>query len=176
MGNLVFICGMPGSGKTSFGKRLASKLSWTFSDLDKVITISSGKSPEQWIKQEGEGSFRMIERDALRNLNRFQNQIVACGGGTPCFYGNLEYMMSTGMCIYLKMTPAAIVSRIKQSKGWQTRPLLGDSPENLDNIVEELWLERKTFYENIEFIVDGLHPNVDEVSKAVKGHFKDPIS
>lgn len=167
MSKLVFVCGMPGSGKSSFGKRLASKLSWSFVDLDKIIASSSGRTPQEWIEQEGEAGFRIIERDTLRNLDRTNHQIIACGGGTPCFYGNLEYMMSEGICIYLRMTPAAIVSRIKQGNGWKTRPLLGGNPDTLEEVIEQLWLERKEIYEKIDFVIDGLHPNVDEVARVI---------
>jgi shikimate kinase len=172
MGNLVFMCGMPGSGKSSFGKRLASRLSWNFTDLDDVITAVSGNSPQGWIEQQGEGSFRIIERDTLRNLDRNINQIVACGGGTPCFYGNLEYMQSQGFCIYLRMNPAAIVSRLKQSKGWENRPLIGNNQESIDQKIAELWNIRRVFYEKIDFQVDGLHPDLEQISLEIRQYFE----
>lgn len=162
---------MPGSGKSSFGKRLASRLSWKFTDLDNVITAVSGKSPQEWIEQESEASFRIIERDTLHNLDRNVNQIVACGGGTPCFYGNLEYMQFKGFCIYLSMPPAAIVSRLKQSQGWEKRPLLGDNPGSIDQKIADLWNTRKVFYESIDYKVDGMHLDLEVISLEINQYF-----
>jgi shikimate kinase len=172
MGNLVFICGMPGSGKSSLAKRLASRLSWKYTDLDNVITDVSGNSPQDWIEKQGEEAFRVFERDTLRNLDKNLNQIIACGGGTPCFFDNLAYMQSQGLCIYLRMTPAAIVSRLMQNKGWEKRPLLGNNPEVVKHRIAELWNIRRPFYEKINFQVDGLQPDLEQILLEVERYFK----
>ena len=85
----VYLIGLPGSGKTTMGKQLASILEIPFFDLDAEIENQAGKSIPELFKEEGEDFFREKERSCLRSFLNRDNFILATGGGTPCFFDNL---------------------------------------------------------------------------------------
>jgi shikimate kinase len=89
---IVFLCGMMGSGKSSLGKKIASKMHWDFIDLDILIEEEEKKTISEIFKNSGENYFRNIETQALQKIILSKkNVIVALGGGTPCFNNNMEY-------------------------------------------------------------------------------------
>ena len=112
--SLIFICGMPGSGKTTLGKRLATHLSCPFNDLDQVIEDMEGKSVVQIFSDAGEDYFRNCERDALKSFitnsdDETPTAILSLGGGTPCFHNNMELVREHGVVIILD-TPLPVVT------------------------------------------------------------------
>ena len=115
MKSTVFICGMPGSGKTTLGKKLAAKLSATFIDLDSAIELETGKSPAAWLTQHDELEFRFVESQALRNLELSRLSVVSCGGGTPCFNDNLNWMLKNGKVVYLDLPIGMLLQRLKKA-------------------------------------------------------------
>ena len=114
----IYIIGFMGSGKSTAGKKLASLMGWTFVDLDKKIEEFAGKSIPEIFAQDGETSFREIEAKILRSLNSLKNTVISTGGGTPCYSDNMEYMLDTGLTLYLKLTPGQLKSRLSGIK-WQ---------------------------------------------------------
>jgi shikimate kinase len=156
MSSLLFICGMPGSGKSSFGKRLANKLGWSFLDLDERITETSGQSPQQLIILSGEDEFRRIESEILRSTAGKENHVIACGGGTPCFHDNLAWMKKHGLVAYLELPLKTIHQRILQSEGFKKRPLLGNAPELVIENLSKTWSDRESFYSQIDWKINGL--------------------
>jgi shikimate kinase len=156
MASLLFICGMPGSGKSSFGKRLANKLAWSFLDLDELITRVSGNAPQQIILNSGETDFRQIEAEILRTTSSLSNHVIACGGGTPCFNDNLTWMKKQGVVAYLDLPLKTIHQRILQSEGFKKRPLLGDSPELVFENLSKTWDGREFYYSQIDWKINGL--------------------
>ena len=122
--HIIYIIGFMGSGKTTAGKKLASLLGWSFIDLDKRIEEYTGKTIPEIFSQNGEDYFRIIETQLLRNLKSCTKTVISTGGGTPCYIDNMDFMIETGLTIYLKLTPAELKSRLSQSKG--ERPLIND--------------------------------------------------
>jgi shikimate kinase len=145
----VFICGMPGSGKSTLGKKLATRLSAKFVDLDKAIAIDTGKSPADWLVQDGEAAFRAVESEVLRNLDLGTYAVVSCGGGTPCFNENLAWMLHAGKVVYLDLPIGMLLQRLQQADA-DERPLLAHvlSFEGLS----ELYEKRKAWYEQIPLV------------------------
>ena len=137
MQQLLFICGMPGSGKSTLGKRLANKLLYDFQDLDKCIEKHSGLTPAALIHTFGEAHFREIEAEVLRTIS-FQNScVVSCGGGTPCFHDNLNWMKEHGNLLFIDVPLVSLMQRILQADGLKKRPLLGENPEDAQKYPNE---------------------------------------
>src|SRR5512133_2274718 len=134
---IIYIIGFMGSGKTTAGKKLASLLGWTFTDLDRKIEEYTGKTIPEIFSLNGEQYFREIEAQLLRDLKSCTNTIVSTGGGTPCHGGNMDFMLGNGLTLYLKLTPAQLYSRLSESKG--DRPLIN----NLDSHELRSFIEAK---------------------------------
>src|SRR4030042_3928468 len=100
---LIYIIGFMGSGKSTAGKRLASALGWSFVDLDRKIEEFAGKTIPQIFSQDGEDYFRKIEADVLRSAGKLMKTVISTGGGTPCHGENMDFMVKTGVTVYLKM-------------------------------------------------------------------------
>src|SRR5690606_26622914 len=141
----IFLIGFMGSGKTTLGAKLASKLGYPFIDLDKTIEEQAGMSIREYFQQYGENAFRELEKQVLQNTEYPENAVIATGGGAPCFFDNMDWMNRNGVTIYLSMTPKALANRLE--KGKDERPLIKDlSPEGLIQYIASKLQERNTFY------------------------------
>ena len=104
---------MPGSGKTSTGKKLAKQLSWQFIDLDAAIEKQTDKSITELFASLGEPAFRKIEQDTLFHCLPAEPTIIACGGGTPAFEENMLFINKHGLSIYLQANEAFLLDRLR---------------------------------------------------------------
>jgi shikimate kinase len=158
-----------GSGKTTAGKKLASLLGWSFIDLDKRIEEYAGKTIPEIFSQSGEDYFRIIETQLLRNLKMCTKTVISTGGGTPCYIDNMDYMIETGLTIYLKLTPAELKSRLSQSKG--ERPLIKDlDQEELTSFIKEKLAVREKWYERSDITMDGIDLDINLLLSHVKSN------
>jgi shikimate kinase len=141
--NPIFLIGMMGSGKSTIGKQLARLMGWPFIDLDRFIEGERGISIPTLFARNGEYRFRMLERAALLQiLEEPGPRIVACGGGTPCFFDNLERMKEAGWVVYLETPISVLLPRIAANAA--QRPLLeGANPAQK---LEELLSQRERWY------------------------------
>ena len=86
----IFLIGFMGSGKTHWGKQLASQMKIPFFDLDEVISEREGKTVGEIFALSGEEIFRVKEREVLEALiDENASMVLSCGGGTPCFFNNI---------------------------------------------------------------------------------------
>jgi shikimate kinase len=165
--HIIYIIGFMGSGKTTAGKKLASLLGWSFIDLDKRIEEYAGKTIPEIFSQSGEDYFRIIETQLLRNLKMCTKTVISTGGGTPCYIDNMDYMIETGLTIYLKLTPAELKSRLSQSKG--KRPLIKDLDQNeLTSFIKEKLAVREKWYERSDITMDGIDLDANLLLSYVK--------
>lgn len=165
--HIIYIIGFMGSGKTTAGKKLASLLGWSFIDLDKRVEEYAGKTITEIFSQSGEDYFRIIETQLLRNLKMCTKTVISTGGGTPCYIDNMDYMIETGLTIYLKLTPAELKSRLSQSKG--KRPLIKDLDQNeLTSFIEEKLVVREKWYERSDITVDGIDFDINLLLSHIK--------
>jgi shikimate kinase len=163
----IYIIGFMGSGKSTAGKKLASLLDWTFVDLDKSIEEFAGKSIPEIFEQDGETSFREIESKILRNLSSLKNTVISTGGGTPCYNDNMEYMLGTGVTLYLKLTPGQLKSRLSKSKG--ERPLIKNlGPGDLLSFIEKKLADREKWYDRSHIIIEGIDLDISILLENVK--------
>jgi shikimate kinase len=142
----VFLVGFMGSGKSYWGRRWAEQMGFDFIDLDEVIEAKLGKTVSDIFEQEGEEHFRQTESDELRRLAGRENMIISCGGGTPCFHGNMDWMNASGITVYLSSTPKLLFDNIMQDS--VRRPLVKDiNDAEILYFVEKKLKERAPFYE-----------------------------
>ena len=164
---IIYIIGFMGSGKTTAGKKLASLLGWTFIDLDKKIEEHTGKTIPEIFSQNGEDYFRNIEKHLLRNFKSSKNILISTGGGTPCYSDNMDFMLETGLTLYLKLTPAELKSRLSESKG--ERPLIKDLEKTkLQSFIEEKLADREKWYDRSDITVEGIDLDINMLLSLVK--------
>jgi shikimate kinase len=138
-----------GSGKTTLGQELATKLELSFIDLDKYIEERNYKTVPQLFSEFGEEVFRQRERKALEEVSEFTNVVVATGGGAPCFFDNIELMNRTGITLFLDVDIPTLAERLQKSK--TDRPLIrGKSKEELKGLIYEMMQKRLPYYEQAQ--------------------------
>lgn len=149
---LIFLIGYMGSGKTTIGRGLARRLGLRFIDMDAEVESRAGMSVSEIFAAQGEAEFRRQEQTVLQALAEEKDAVVATGGGTPCFFDNMEVMNAAGLTIYLKMGPEKLVSRL--TNGIAKRPLLRDkTPEQLLDFIAGNLESREPFYGRAKIVM-----------------------
>lgn len=150
----VFFIGFMGSGKTHWGKLVSEKLRLPFFDLDEQIVSHEGKSIPEIFAEHGEEYFRLLEKDILHIITEsHDNFVMACGGGTPCYYNNIDYMNQSGTTIWLNASIDMLFQRLIKEK--EMRPLIKElSNDQLKGFVIKKFSDRKIYYEQADVIVD----------------------
>lgn len=162
-GNNIFLIGFMGSGKTHWGKIWAAANNFSFIDLDELIENAEGKTVAEIFEQHSEEYFRLLETKMLRRLINKQNTIIACGGGTPCFHDNMQWMNDQGTTVYISSTPNDILKRVLTEQ--DKRPLLKKlNQAELLFFIEQKLKEREPFYTQAKIILDDA--SIDENSFA----------
>ncbi len=163
----IILLGYMGSGKTTVGKALAQELDRPFYDLDWYIESRMRKSVKQIFDERGEDGFRIIERNMLHEVAEFENVVISCGGGTPCFFDNMEYLNRQGETVYLKCKPDVLHKHL--SMGKTIRPLLlGKTPEEVKAFISEQLEKREPYYSQAKHLVDvTLMDNYEKIKISV---------
>jgi len=150
----IFLVGYMGSGKTTYGKMLAEKYNLDFKDLDVYIEQRQFKSISQIFKDRGEEGFRKIEHNMLKEVSEFEDVVISAGGGTPCFFDNMEIMNAMGDTVYLEASTEVLFEYLRTAKN--ERPLLKDkSDEEMLEYIRESLAKRVPFYEKAKYRVDA---------------------
>ncbi len=150
-----------GSGKTTFGKKVAAKLKFQFTDLDEVVCRNTNTSSiKDLVEEKGFDLFREIENKSLKTLSIHQ-MVISTGGGTPCFYDNLAWMKANGRVVFLDVSEDIIFSRLKTTN-MDERPLLkGLDEEGLRKFIHDKRGERLPFYREADIIFDPVNNKMD---------------
>lgn len=152
----IFLIGYMGSGKTTLGNALAQLCKCDFVDIDIFIESRFRKSVKTIFKEIGEDGFRRIEQSVLREVGEFQNVIIASGGGTPCFYDNMEYMNKTGITVYLETSVDCIFKRLTIPAAKAKRPLVAEkSEEELREFISTALAARHDIYNSSQLIFNS---------------------
>ena len=164
----IVLVGYMGSGKTTVGRQLALALGRTFYDLDWYIEMRYHRSVPQLFEERGEEGFREIERNMLPEAAEFEDIVLSCGGGTPCFFDNMDYICSVSESVYLKATPEVLTQHLKMRR--VERPLLnGKSEEELFDFVRTSLKEREPYYLKAKHVIDvTLLDNYDKLQTSVQ--------
>ena len=109
----IFLTGYMGAGKTTLGKAFAREMNVPFIDLDWYIEERFHKSIRELFVERGEASFRELERNMLHEVSEFEDVIISTGGGTPCFFDNMDYMNGHGQTVFLDVHPDILFRRLR---------------------------------------------------------------
>lgn len=150
----IFITGYMASGKTTFGRALARATGLQHIDLDFYIEQRFHCKIKDLFALKGEAEFRKIESNLLREVGEFSDVVISCGGGTPCFGDNMDYMNSRGMTVCLKVSDDVIADRIIEAG--DKRPLMaGKSREDILISIKEHMEVRAPFYDKSQITISG---------------------
>ena len=148
---LLFLIGFMGAGKSYTGKSLAKQLNWQFIDLDDRIEEQEGCTISELFAKDGEHAFRLAEQESLRSLAGCQKLVIATGGGTPCFFDNMEWMNTHGVTIYLAASVELLAERLNAARSH--RPLLAHlREEELVFFIEKKLEARTPFYKKASIV------------------------
>ena len=163
----IIIIGYMGAGKTTVGKCLAKELNMDFYDLDWYIESRMRKTVKQIFDEYGEDGFRKIEHNMLHEVAEFENVIISCGGGTPCFFDNIEYMNQQGETVFLKASPEVLYGHLKMGK--TIRPLLlNKTPEEVKIFINEQLEKRNPYYSQAKYTLNvHLMDNYEKIKISV---------
>ena len=150
----IFLIGYMGAGKTTLGKAFARAMGLTFVDLDWYIEERYHKTVSQIFAERGEDGFRELEKRMLHEASDFEDVVISVGGGTPCFFDNMEYMNQVGETVFLDVDNQVLFRRLKVAK--QQRPLLANkTDEELMAFIQEALEKRLPHYTKAKHVFNG---------------------
>ncbi len=159
----IFLLGFMGSGKSYTGRLLAKHMDLPYVDLDDQIEAMAKASIPEIFNHFGEKHFRNLERDALHQMTTHTKAIISCGGGTPCFFDNMDWMNAHGVTIYLDASPETLQQRLIDQQ--DHRPLLKNKTrEQLLEFIQKKIEERQVYYHQAHYIVRQETFHTDTVS------------
>lgn len=152
---LIFLIGYMGSGKSTLGRALAEALGYDFLDMDDMVCRSTGMTVAECFDTHGEEVFRLAEHEVLKVLTGKRNTVVATGGGTPCFFDNMERMNGAGVTVYLKLSPEVLSTRLEGTA--DLRPLLKHAAGGeLKEFIRKHLEEREEYYLKASLVFDPI--------------------
>ena len=158
----IYLVGFMGTGKTSVGKELAKKKKWRFLDLDELIQLREKRTIADIFTKEGEPYFRRTEKQALKEVSKEKQFVVACGGGIVINPDNIKTMKETGIIICLSASPQVILAR---TSTYRHRPLLNVADPKKQ--IELLFKLRAPYYARADKMIDTSTISVKEVTDKI---------
>lgn len=153
-------------GKSWLGQELATASGLDFIDIDELFEERYRIRILDFFDKYGEELFRKLEREVLEETTHADNVIIATGGGTPCFFDNMDFILKSGKSLYLRMEISALVSRIRGIK--KKRPLLKNlNSVRLERFVREQLVEREPYYLRANYVFDGPEYPIEEIINAM---------
>ena len=150
----IFLIGFMGSGKSHWGQLLSRKLNIPFFDLDEQIISHEDKSINEIFAENGEEYFRLLEKDVLHIITESHDSFVmACGGGSPCYFNNIDYMNQAGTTVWINTPFEELYKRLIEQK--KERPLIRQlTDDQVKGFIIKKFSDRKIYYEQADVIVD----------------------
>jgi len=160
----IYLIGMPGSGKSTLGRKLARELLVEFVDLDNEIEKKEGKSVREIFAANGEEYFRLSESQVLTNWSVSPTSFVmATGGGTPCFFNGIQVINETGLSIFLDVPLSQLLFRLEKKTD---RPLLSSADEKeMEDKLNRLRSARLAIYEQAHIKIEN--PDLSKLMTAI---------
>ena len=170
---LIFLTGLPGSGKTTLGKAVCDERGMEFIDLDDIIEAREGKAIDKIFMTKGEDYFRELEATVLReSADKCQgNAIISTGGGAPCFHNNMDFINGSGVSVFIDVAPRTLAIRLLE-KGLDERPLLKDfSADALLERLETLRKDRWPVYQTSSLVISDDSLTAEKLWELLKDYF-----
>jgi shikimate kinase len=164
----IILTGMMLSGKTTVGQRVARQLSWAFVDLDEQIERRSGRTIGDWFEQ-GEASFRQVEREVLASLlsgpeeAQAAGRVVALGGGALEDKVSRALCLARGFVVYLRASARQLAARMAPRTG---RPLLDEAPDPV-RVLDDLIRRREPNYASAHLVLPAGEMGPDDLAAAI---------
>lgn len=164
----IFLTGYMGAGKTTLGKAFARELGLSFIDLDWYVEERFHQTISQLFAERGEAGFRRLERNMLHEVGDFENVVVSTGGGTPCFFDNMDYMNAQGQTVFLDVDEDTLFRRLRVATS--QRPILqGKSEAELRTFIREALAMRMPYYAQARYRFDGSRlESREQISESVE--------
>ena len=156
-----------GAGKTHWGRLLSEKLGIRFFDLDEQVAEHAGKSIPEIFATDGEEQFRLQEKEVLHIITESHDSFVmACGGGSPCYFNNIDYMNQAGTTVWINTASDILFQRLMAEK--ENRPLIRDlSNDQLKAFIHKKFADRKIYYEQADVKVDEELVQLDKLIETI---------
>lgn len=173
-----YLVGYMGAGKTTLGKHLAREMGLSFIDLDSYIENRFHKSVSAIFAERGEAGFRKLERDMLEEVSAFEDVVISTGGGTPCFFDNMELMKRCGTVVYLSNRPEVLFSRLRVARS--SRPIIANkSDDELFSFIAENLAKREPAYSQATLIFDAnrleTRSQIGEATRALAAKLREAV-
>ncbi|MCR5659909.1 MAG: shikimate kinase [Bacteroidales bacterium] len=165
--NRIYIVGYMGAGKTTAARRLAQRLGWEVVDTDAMFEEKYKISVNNFFNKYDEPLYRKLESEVLKETENLKNTVISTGGGTACYFDNMEWMNQHGLTVFLRISEKAVVDRLLHAK--RKRPLaVGKSEEELIEFVAQHYTSRLPFYEQAQITVKSENLDVDGLMNTIK--------
>ena len=151
-----------GTGKNAVGKLLADQLDMDIADTDFLIEQKEVRAIVEIFQSEGEGYFRKVEKEVIREVSSYDNTVIIAGGGVVLDEENIESLKKNAILVCLKATAEVILER---TKGYKHRPLL--NTEDPKTKIEELLDKRAPYYAKADFDIDTSNLKPFEVAERI---------
>ena len=163
----IYLIGYMASGKSYVGSLLAEKLGFRFLDLDYLFEERFRINVVDFFEKYDEGVFRKIERSLLHETTGLEDVVISTGGGTPCFFDNMDIIKQAGISIYLCQKVSVLVRRLTTVK--RKRPLLKDIPvAELEGKVAAQLTQREFYYNLADIVVNGEDFDLEELYQLIR--------
>jgi len=163
----IILTGFMGTGKSAIGKKLAQRLRMGYLDTDEIIEKREGCKIFQIFQEKGEGYFREIETQVVKEVALWDNYVIATGGGVVLKEENMNALKKNGLIICLSADPETIWKRTSDG---QRRPLL--NCKNPKERIKSLLKERRPYYQKADFAIETSKLNNEEIVERIIAIFE----
>ena len=163
----IYLVGYMGAGKTTAARRLAHRLGWETVDTDALFEEKYKISVCDFFNKYDEALYRKLESEVLKATESLESTVISTGGGTACYFDNMEWMNQHGLTVFMRISPQAAVDRVIHSR--HKRPLVeGKSEEELTEFVNRHYASRMPFYEQAKITVKSEDLDVEGMMNLIK--------
>lgn len=153
--NRIFLIGIMGAGKSFWAEKLGTHYGIPMFDTDAMVEAEARQTiPGIFAGAGGQDRFREMERQILQNTPWPNACIISCGGGLPCFFNNIDYMLQSGMVVWINPAVETLVQRLWREKDHRPLVAMAKDMEELDLRIRDLRKNREPFYRKANLVLD----------------------